>query len=270
MKKYFILLLLTSVLLTACAASNDNEPVAGKGGSTAETAEETAKESTQPATEETTAEATENTAEETTESTQDATEEATESTVESTDEPMVITPLPTTIDLAQPENCTLSISLEEGGAYVDDTGVMRMDVTVYTYDLYDMADIAALKEGDTLVFRGDDLTVTSLERTDDGAVILNGGLDVGGYELRHDDNGVFYEIGYSDAKYYNELGETSLRVSADFLFIDSSDLDVGETTYYPGDFLLAEPPFYFHFVPGNTTIVVEDGSIIEMHRIYIP
>ncbi|MBE5891899.1 MAG: hypothetical protein E7286_00825 [Lachnospiraceae bacterium] len=266
MKKYFILLLLTSVLLTACAVSKDNEPMAGKGGSTVETTEETAKESTQPATVDTA----ESTTEQTTESTQDATEETTESTLESTDEPMVIAPLPTTIDLTQLEDCTLSISLKEDGAYVDDTGVMRMDVTVYAYDLYDMADIAALKEGDTLVFRGEDLIITSIERTDDGAVILNGGLDVGGYELRHDDDGVFYEIGYSDAKYYYELGETTLRVSGDFLFIDSSDLDAGEITYYPGDFLLEEPPFYFHFVPGDTTIVIQDGGIIEMHRIYMP
>ena len=34
----------------------------------------------------------------------------------------------------------MAISLEEDGAYLDDTGVMRMDVKIYTYDLFDMVE----------------------------------------------------------------------------------------------------------------------------------
>lgn len=48
------------------------------------------------------------------------------------------------------DNATLAISLEEDGAYLDDTGVMRMDVKIYTYDLFDMVDIATLKESVTI------------------------------------------------------------------------------------------------------------------------
>ena len=47
-----------------------------------------------------------------------------------------ISPLPSSIDINNLDNCTLPVSLEEGDAYVDDTGAMQMDVTVYTYDLY--------------------------------------------------------------------------------------------------------------------------------------
>ena len=52
----------------------------------------------------------------------------------------VITPLPSTIDMNALDSCTLAVSFEEGDAYVDDTGAMQLDVTVYTYDLYLLED----------------------------------------------------------------------------------------------------------------------------------
>ena len=44
----------------------------------------------------------------------------------------------------------LSISLEEGGAYVGGTGKIQMDMKIYTYDKYDMVDVSMLKVGDVL------------------------------------------------------------------------------------------------------------------------
>ena len=57
--------------------------------------------------------------------------------------------------------------------------------------------------------------------------------------------------------------------STDFVYHDTSDLDMGEILYYPGSFLIGEVTDY-HFTPGNTTIRVENGQIMEMHRIYTP
>ena len=93
-----------------------------------------------------------------------------------------ILPLPASIDMNQLENCTVAISLEQGDAYVDDTGAMQMDVTVYTYDLYDMVDMAGLKEGDTIVIREQEVEISSIERTERG-ILINGGLDENGYEF---------------------------------------------------------------------------------------
>ena len=45
----------------------------------------------------------------------------------------------------------LFISLKEGDAYVDDSGIMQMDHKVYIYDRYDMVDVANLNVGDTIV-----------------------------------------------------------------------------------------------------------------------
>ena len=180
-----------------------------------------------------------------------------------------ILPLPASIDMNQLENCTVAISLEQGDAYVDDTGAMQMDVTVYTYDLYDMVDMAGLKEGDTIVIREQEVEISSIERTERG-ILINGGLDENGYEFATDDTTTWYECGYSDAKSYYALGDATIRVSADMNFYDSSDLDKGEVMYYPGDFLTDKAGIVYHFVPDNTRIVIEDGKIIEMYRSYMP
>ena len=167
------------------------------------------------------------------------------------------------------DNCTLAISLEEGGAYVDDTGAMQMDVTVYDYDLYDMVDMTSLKEGDVIVIRDQEVTVTSVERSEK-SLLINGGLDNDGYEFGTDDTTVWYESGYSDAKSYYEVGKATIRVSADMNFYDNSDLDKGEVLYYPGDFLTDKAGIVYHFVPNNTSIVIENGKIIAMYRSYMP
>ena len=192
-----------------------------------------------------------------------------ETEVDETEVYNTILPLPGSIDINNLDNCTVAVSLEQGDAYVDDTGAMQMDVKVYTYDLYDMVDMAALKEGDAIVIREQEVKITSIERNERG-LLINGGLDNGGYEFGTDDTTVWYESGYSDAKSYYELGKATIRVSADMNFYDSSDLDKGEVMYYPGDFLTDNAGIIYHFVPGNTSIVIEDGMIIEMYRSYMP
>ena len=185
-------------------------------------------------------------------------------------EAATIAPLPTTIDVEALDNCTVAVSFEEGDAYVDDTGAMMLDVTVYTYDLYDMVDMANIKEGDTFVVQENDVLVESVERLESGLVIINGGIENGGYDMWHNDTGVYYEQGMSDAKSYYAIGEATLPVSADFEFVDGSDPDKGEVTYYPGDFLTEDTGIMYNFVPNNTNIVIEDGKVVAMTRIYTP
>lgn len=179
-----------------------------------------------------------------------------------------IYPLPDTT-LENLSDAILSVSLEEGNAFVDDTGKMQMDVTIYTYDKYDMVDISLLKVGDILVTHAGDVEITDLARTENGTLLINGGLDENGFDLVTDETGVFFERGYSDAKNWYELGKDIIRVSVDFIYRDTSDPEAGEILYYPGDFLIGAVPDY-RFTPHNTTIRVENGQIIEMHRVYTP
>jgi hypothetical protein len=163
----------------------------------------------------------------------------------------------------------LSISLEEGNAYVDDTGKMQMDLTIYSYDKYDMVDISVLKVGDILVTHAGEVEISALERQENGTLLINGGPDEDGLRLVTDETGIYYASGYNDAKNWYEIGEATIRVSVDFMYYDTSDLEKGEILYYPGSFLIGEVTDY-NFTPYNTTIRVEDGQIVEMHRVYVP
>ena len=217
--------------------------------------------------------------------TQDPTPDATTGATESTDtgaennqeipggeeqkEPAVtVYPLPDTT-MENLTDATLSISLEKGNAYVDDTGKMQMNVKIYTYDMYDAADIANLKAGDIVAAHAGDVTVTSVERSESGNVLVNGGLEAGGFELVAEGGGIFREIGFNDAKNWYEVGEATIRVSADFLGYDNADPEKGEVLIYPGDFLIDAVENY-NFTPYNTTIRVEGGQIVEMNRIFTP
>ena len=167
------------------------------------------------------------------------------------------------------DDAILSVSLEEEGAYVDDTGKMQMDVKIYTYDKYDMVDISALKVGDIIVTHTGEVEVTAMERSEGGLLYINGGLEEGGFDLFTDESGIFFETGFNDVKNWYEVGEASIRVSADFQGYDNSDPEQGEVVIYPGDFLVGAITNY-DFTPFNTTIRVEGGQIVEMNRMYTP
>ena len=178
----------------------------------------------------------------------------------------VISPLPSTIDMTALDNCTLAVSFEEGDAYVDDTGKMQLKVTVYDYELFDMADIANLKEGDTIMIQGNEVVVETMETLESGLLFLNGGMEEGGYDLWHDESGVYFEHGFNDAKAYQPIGEATIRVSTDFEGTNES----GEVVYYPGSFLTDYEGVVYDFTPYNTSIVVEDGQVIHMTHIFTP
>ena len=179
-----------------------------------------------------------------------------------------IHPLPdTTMDNLS--DAILSVSLNEGGAYVDDQGRMQMDLKIYTYDRYDMVDIAMLQLGDTIVRYSGEVRVTSMDKTDSGMICINGGLENGGFDLVTDNCGIYFESEFDDAKNWYEIGEATIRVSADFRGTDFIDPEKGEVILYPGDFLVGAVTDY-NFTPYNTTVRTEDGQIVEMNRIYIP
>ena len=187
---------------------------------------------------------------------------------EQPEETHTITPLPDTT-MENLTDAILSVSLDEGNAYVDDNGRMQMDLKIYTYDTYDMVDIANLKVGDTVVRHSGEVKVVSKEQSETGTISINGGLENGGFDLVTDDCGIFYETGFNDVKNWYEIGEATIRVSVDFKGIDNADLEQGEVIIYPGDFLVGAVTNY-DFTPYNTTIRVEDGQIVEMNRVFIP
>ena len=180
---------------------------------------------------------------------------------ESTAAPITVFPLPQILDM---DNGTLPVSLLEGDAYVDDEGAMQMRVMVYTCDLYDMADIAALSPGDILSIWGEELKIDTLLRPDDGSVVINDSV-----ELRTNEDGIYYPVMENDHPAYYPLKQATFPVSPDFEFTDSA-IPGEEKTFYPGDFLVEGTGIDYDFTPYNTTIRLENGKVIAMNRVYIP
>ena len=182
----------------------------------------------------------------------------------------VIKPLEETIDIENLDNCTVAVSLNEGDAFVDDSGKLVMKVKVYTYDLYDMVDIASVEENDIIMRLGKEITVSQIERLETGLVRINGGEENGGFDLISNDSTVYYEIGMSDIKSYYEIGEVTIPVSTEFTYLDESDIDAGAKEYYPGDFLDENSGINYDFNPNNTSVVIENNTIIKMKKVYTP
>ena len=202
-----------------------------------------------------------------------ATTEATEATettaaAEPTEAAKILAPLPDTT-MAELTDAILAVSLEEGGAYVDDEGKLQMDLKIYSYDKYDMMEVAALKVGDIIFGHSGKVTVTSIEQNEDGTILINGGLDEGGFDLVTDEIGLYYERGFGNAKNWYEAGKATIRVSADFEGVDSADQEKGEVILYPGSFLVGEVTNY-DFTPYNTTVRVEGGQVVALTRCHIP
>ena len=178
-----------------------------------------------------------------------------------------ISPLPTTLDVENLEDATVAVSLEKGDFYADENGNLMMNVTVFTYDLYDMVDIGMMKEGDTFVSGQNEILISSVERDESGLVLINGGLDNGGIELKTDDATVYYETGYSNVKSFYELGKVSLPVSADFVYSDTSDLNNDAITMNAEEFMNAD--IDYNFTADNTTIQIAGGFVTALTRVYM-
>lgn len=183
-------------------------------------------------------------------------------------ETKVISPLPSGIDIANLDNCTVAVSFDEGDAYVDDEGKMQLKVKVYDYDLYDMVDVSTMAVGDVIVVRGEEMAITSLEQ-ENGDYVINGGLEQGGCTLTTAGDTVYYEANWDDLKQYQELGEATIPVSDEMTLEDSSDLEKGTITWYAGD-LLTDSGIEYNFVPNNTSITIQDGMVVSMTRVYNP
>lgn len=181
-----------------------------------------------------------------------------------------VAPLPVTIDMNNLTNCTVAVSIEKEALSADNIGAKVLPVTVYTYDLYDMIDIAMLEVGDTIILRQEEVVITDLVRTESGSVQINGGLDMGGYELITNEETVYFETGYSDAKTYFALGSVVLPVSDDFVFIDKADPEGNTAEFNLEDLFTDKVAHIYGFTPHSTRIVIENGVVTQMERFYTP
>ena len=150
-------------------------------------------------------------------------------------------------------------------ARLDDDGRLVIDLTVYTYDLYDAVEITTLTPGDTLVVKGTEIPVKTVEQGD--GIAVNGGLVNGGIDLTSAGGGTFRVLLENDAPDLYEAGTITLPVAQDFVLTDDSDPEAPGRTLYAGDLLgLGDEVFS----PQATTVETVGGAVPAIHRDYTP
>ena len=150
-------------------------------------------------------------------------------------------------------------------ARLDDDGRLVIDLTVYTYDLYDAVEITTLTPGDTLVVKGTEIPVKTVEQGD--GIAVNGGLVNGGIDLTSAGGGTFRVQLENDARDLYEVGTVTLPVGQDCVLTDDADPEDTGRTLYAGDLLgLGDEVFS----PQATTVETVGGTVTAIHRDYTP
>ena len=182
-------------------------------------------------------------------------------------EPRRVEPLASTLDvsaLTEGDNQFMA-GFRGSDARLDDDGRLVIDLTVYTYDLYDAVEITTLTPGDTLVVKGTEIPVKTVEQGD--GIAVNGGLVNGGIDLTSAGGGTFRVLLENDAPDLYEAGTITLPVAQDFVLTDDSDPESPGQTLYAGDLLgLGDEVFS----PQATTVETAGGMVTAIHRDYMP
>ena len=191
-------------------------------------------------------------------------ETVTDSETASGEEALKVEPLPSSLDVSNLQDATVSVSFDASGIHKDADGT-TLELTVYDYETFDMVDMSQLKSGDTIVIDGKDVVVDSLERSDTGMISINGGLEEGGYDFWTDEDGVYYVTGLDDTKDFKSLGTVTLPVSENCVCTDDSDLDNAGRQFALDDVESLTESGY-GFIANNTTVTVAGGEITENPR----
>ena len=191
-----------------------------------------------------------------------------------TDDGTSIKPIPSSFDPTNLEDCVFPVSFTNDDIELNDEGTFVLHMTVWEQELFDAADIAALKAGDTIVVRGETVAVASVEQADN-VVHINGGLENGGITMAPSESGgTFYESGSELTEYdilYTSVAQVALPVSADdFVYTDTSDLENGEKTYLAGDLLTMKDTVDFSCTAMNGTAHIVNNQVVAITRVYIP
>ncbi len=164
------------------------------------------------------------------------------------------------------------------------SGVQNGSLTanVFSYDLYKKEDIESLAVGDKITFHEEGaeqnqlatVEVKSIEKNDQyGLVSINGGMEEsGGLDLKPEDDDTYRTMTFDDYPVYYEMGEKTLPLADDVVLKDSSADPQAEAVETTGAAAVAaainaDPD---NWTVYNTTLVVQDGRVKEVRRIWVP
>ena len=193
--------------------------------------------------------------------------------------PKTVYPLAGTVDVNNLGSAVLPVSFNQGDIASLASGAFINAVHIYALDTYDIAQIEALRPGDTLMVGGEAVEIASAvpmpvdpETPDVREMEINGGNDGDGFMMAATPDSDGYVVRMlSDVPTFTEQGVTSLMLDPECVYVDSSDLDAGSVTVsYDGIVDAIRGDATGFFVPYNTTITVADNKITAINREYVP
>ena len=179
------------------------------------------------------------------------------------DEPKTALPLPVDLDVTNLPNGVYPVSFDPGDIAAVNSGTYMNAVHFYTMDTYDGKALRNLRQGDTVLFGEDAVTVNDVEVQDDSIVI-------NGTALVPTGDGDTYRLQlYGDIATYTDHGATTVLVDPSATFIDSADLDRGKVTIGYDELVNAmQSADDIGFNKYNTTLTIEGGKVTGITRVY--
>ena len=158
----------------------------------------------------------------------------------------------------------------------------KLTAKVFSYDLYKKEEIENLAVGDKITFHEEGAAwnqvvndaVTSIEKNDEYHLVsINGGMEQpGGLDLKLEDDDTYRTMTFDDYPLYYEMGEKKMPLAEDVVLKDSSADPQAEAVETDGadavaEAVNAEPDGW---MPNNTLVFTEDGTISSIVRIWVP
>lgn len=186
-----------------------------------------------------------------------------------TAEHKLIAPLPAGVAVNNLTDCTVPAAF-----HPSDFNWMggNLTLTVYNQDLYDAVEISQMQVGDTLVYQGKTVIISTFSESN-GGIDINGGLDEGGGCLAGYEGGTYIARNWDDHATYTELGKAEVALADNFVIIDCG-MDPND----PVDTIRTGQKLYIEnlkddrqdFFQLNTRVTIENGMITEINRHWIP
>ncbi len=182
----------------------------------------------------------------------------------------VIKPLPSGIKVREIKDATVPVSFKVSSFYWPES---TLTIDVWSEDLYDAVEVSLMQTGDTLVYKGQNIIVKTIDKDESGILTINGGIEEGGAYLKAYEGGTYRGLQFDDHSTYTYLGSTIMPLAYDFRIIDCGDdfadkydtITTGHKLYMDS---IQNVRGDFNYL--NTRVMIENGVIVEISRKWIP
>ncbi len=180
---------------------------------------------------------------------------------------------------------TVSDPMPDGTYHVDldvstlaeqSDGTYRIHAVIEDYDTYDQVDMNNMKAGDTIQVAGKDVKIESVERDESNGIIsINGGTEQDGYDFTpmEDTNG-YRTLEMDDYPVYYVVDETDLTISDSVTLSDAlglnSPTEAPVNVDYSGFAKYMQENYSDNWTCGSTSVVIENGVVSQINRIWVP